>query len=447
MSEDVMRLADEAARAYEAIHDGRVFPDQAALDGLGAFDEAWPDSASDPAETLSLMAQAGGPATVRNNSADYYGFVIGAGLPVAVAAERLALAWNQCASGWINSPSAATLEAQAGRYVLEALDLPRESAVAFGTSATACGISLLAAARRVLLERRGWNFDADGLVGAPEVKVIVSETVHVTVIKALRLLGFGTARLKRAAVDDQGRIQADTCPQMDDLTILCLQAGEVNTGSFDPFAALIEKARAAGAWVHVDGAFGLWARSSADLRHLTEGVEGADSWTTDGHKMLNAPYDSAMAICREREHLSRAMDANAVYAEAGATDQKNLTLEFSRRARGISVWAALRALGRTGLDDLVTSRVRLARQLADRLRSRGVQVLNDVAFNQVLCRLPDDADTRALPARVQEDGRIWFGPTVWRGAPAFRLSVSSWRTGPADIDRAADIIASLIPAS
>lgn len=439
----IYALADRLAEDYETTPPKRVFPDEDALAALSQFEHALPEVPQDPSAMLALMHGAGSPATVRNNSSDYYGFVIGGGLPASVAAERLALSWNQCASDWANSPAAFVIERQAARFALEALDLPRDAGVGFGTSATACGLGLLAAARRHLLERAGWDFDRQGLIGAPEIRVVVPETVHVTMIKALRILGFGTDRLVRAAVDGQGRVDVGRLPALDDRTILCLQAGEVNTGSFDHFVPLIAAARAAGAWVHVDGAFGLWARASASLRHLTEGVDGADSWTTDGHKMLNTPYDGAMAICRDASLMARAMDSSAAYAPAGDTAQKNLTLEFSRRARGVAIWAALYTLGRSGLDELVTTRSALARRMADGLRACGIEVLNEVPLNQVLCRLPDPDETREFPARIQADGRIWFGPTVWQGEPAFRISVSSWRTSEADIDRAVAVIAEL----
>lgn len=440
MSDELRRAADAYAADYEQASPARVFPGPEALAGLEAFKEELPLGTQDPLDTLALMHRAGSPGTVRNNSPDYFGFVIGAGLPVAMAAERLALAWNQCASDWVNSPAAAAIEARAGRFVLEALDLPRGAGVGFGTSATACGLSLLAAARRALLARAGWDIDTDGLIGAPEIRVVVPETVHVTVIKALKILGFGTARLVRAPVDVAGRIDVDALPALDARTILCLQAGEVNTGSFDRFSPLIARAREAGAWVHVDGAFGLWARASKSLAHRAAGVEDADSWTTDGHKMLNTPYDGAIAICRDPALLAATLDASAVYAPAGVSAQKNLTLEFSRRARGIPIWAALRTLGREGLDEMVTSRAALARRFAQELSELGVEIVNDVVFNQVLCRLPDDAATEGLPAKIQADGRIWFGPTKWQGRPAFRISVSSWRTSEADVDRAVRVI-------
>jgi glutamate/tyrosine decarboxylase-like PLP-dependent enzyme len=260
------------------------------------------------------------------------------------------------------------------------------------------------------------------------VRVVVSASVHITVKKALRILGFGINRLLVAPVDELGRIDPAQLPPLDDMTVLCLQAGEVNTGEFDPFAALIPRARAAGAWVHVDGAFGLWARASSAAA-LAEGVEQADSWTTDGHKWLNTPYDGAMAICRDAEALATAMNSDAAYASASRDAQKNLNLEFSRRARG------LRAL--------IDRHLRQATYLAERLRDAGYQVLNRVVLNQVLVRADSDQQTLAIRLAAQATGEVWFGPTLWQGRPAFRLSVSSWRTTDADIERLANLLITL----
>ena len=350
------------------------------------------------------------------------------------------LAWDQCASSYDNSPVAATLEKIAGTWLLDILDLSRGSGVGFGTSATACTLTCLSAARRSLLARRGWDFDQDGLHGAPEIKVVVSETVHVTVKKALRLLGFGMARLIVAPTDAWGRMDPDRLPALDDRTILCVQAGEVNTGEFDPFPSLIRAARKAGAWVHVDGAFGLWARASS-RRPLTEGVEDADSWTTDGHKWLNTPYDGAVAICRDADALAGAMNADAAYSSASKDAQKNLTLEFSRRARGIPIWAALRTLGREGVAELVDRHCDEAAWLADRLRADGFEVLNRVVLNQVLVRHGDDDQTARVRRLVLNSDAGWFGATVWQRRSAFRISISSWRTEHEDVVRLADTLA------
>ena len=330
--------------------------------------------------------------------------------------------------------------------MLEALDLPRESAVTFGTSASACGLACLVAARRALLARKGWDFDAKGLQGAPDIRVVVPDAVHITVLKALRVLGFGTDRIIRAPVDRHLRVAPDQLPELDDRTILCLQAGEVNTGEFDPFVPLIEKAGDAGAWVHVDGAFGLWARTSAAKRDLTNGIEGADSWTTDGHKWLNTPYDGAMGICRNADDLAGAMNADAVYSSASSDSQKNLGIEFSRKARGIPIWALLRTLGVGGVAGLVEGHCEYAQPLAEGLRDAGAEILNRVVLNQVLFRLDSDEATLAFRQAAIDSGRIWFGPTVFEGRPACRISVSSYRTGEEDIDAAITLFAELASA-
>jgi glutamate/tyrosine decarboxylase-like PLP-dependent enzyme len=383
----ILRDVDARALAYTAsVGTRRVFPGADAESNLDRFAEPFPEIGLSPAGTLDLLDSYGSPATVVSNGPRYFGFVIGASLPGAAAAERLMLAWDQCASSYDNSPIAATLEKVAAGWVLEALDLPRESAVGFGTSATACTIACLTAARRGLLTNLGWDFDCDGLSGAPDIKVIVSDVAHITVLKALRVLGFGLNRLIVAPTDAWGRIDPTRLPTIDDTTILCLQAGEVNTGEFDPFEKVIPQAGAAGAWVHVDGAFGLWARASARTATLAEGVELADSWTTDGHKWLNTPYDGAMAICRDADALSQAMNSDAVYATASKDSQKNLTLEFSRRARGIPIWATLRTLGRDGLAQMIERHVAQATRLAEGLRAANFEILNRVVLNQVLVR-------------------------------------------------------------
>jgi len=435
--------ADERARTYTAsVNERRVFPDTVALAGLHAFEEPLPDSGHPAIDTLRLLDESGSPATAVSNGPRYFGFVVGALMPAAAAAERMVLAWDQCASSFTNSPAAATIEQVAARWVLDILRLPQQSAIGFGTSATACTLSCIAAARRALLARKGWDFDADGLIGAPEIRVVVSASVHITVKKALRVLGFGMNRIVVAPIDAHGRIDPDRLPPLDDATILCLQAGEVNTGEFDAFDLLVPRAKAAGAWVHVDGAFGLWVRASSHA-DLAAGVDGADSWTTDAHKWLNTPYDGAMAICRDAEALSAAMNSDAVYASAARDAQKNLTLEFSRRARGIAVWAALRTLGRHGVATLIERHCALARRIADGLGKAGFEIVNRVVLNQILVRAGPDEKTIAIREAAQASGEVWFGPTVWQGRPAFRISVSSWRTTDADADRLVALLAGL----
>lgn len=432
--------ADKRAATYtESAATRRAWPDAAALAGLSRFAEQWPNEGRPDEETLALLDDVGSPATAATTGPRYFGYVVGGVLPAAAAAERMVLAWDQRASCFDSSPVAATIEAVAGRWVLDALDLPRDSAVGFGTSATACTIACIAAARRSILARKGWDWDADGIAGAPPVRVVASTTIHVAVSKALRILGFGLRNVVPAPVDAFGRVDPAQLPSLDAGTILCLQAGEVNTGAFDPFAALLPVAAAAGAWTHVDGAFGLWARASSSAS-LCDGIEAADSWTADGHKWLNTPYDGAFGICRDGQALAQAMSSDAVYSPAERDAQQNLTLEFSRRARGIPIWAAMRSLGRDGLRELIDRNIAQARHVGSALARAGFDVLAPVELNQVLVRAPTDAATVAICKAIQASGSAWFGLTQWKGRPAFRISVSSWRTGAEHVE---DLIAAL----
>lgn len=435
--EDLLKDADRrAARYLSGVGNRNVYPNEEALQSLKILYAPLPLDGFSAENTLALLDEVGSPATVVTNGPRYFGFVVGALLPAAAAAERLALSWDQCASSFDNSPISAEIEKIATGWLLEILDLPKESAVGFGTSATASTIACLATARRALLSASGWDLDKDGLYGSPEIKVIVSDKVHITVRKALRVLGFGENRLKIAPTDEYGRILPDRLPEMDRHTILCLQAGEVNTGEFDPFAMIIPTAKKAGAWVHVDGAFGLWSRTVPSLKVLTEGIDQADSWTCDGHKWLNTTYDSAMAICRHANEMAQTMNSDAAYATADKSAQKNLTLEFSRKARGLPIWAVLRTLGRKGVATMIERHCQQAKRLAEGLLEAGYHILNRVPINQVLVRGPNDEATLAIRDTAEQAGIIWFGRTIWQDRPAFRLSVCSWRTTDADIERA-----------
>ena len=440
---ELLAEADQRARAYTAgIGHRPVFPTPEAVRELAAFDEPVPHHGHTAQSTLQLLDVHGTPGTVEVNGARYFGFVTGATLPVAAAADRMVLAWDNGALGHISSPTAAIIEKVAGQWLLEILDLPRESAVGFTTSATAGTLIAVATARRALLARQGWNLDRQGVFGAPEIKIVVPDLIHVVVKKALRVLGFGSDRLIVLPTDEYGRAQAADLPPFDAHTVLILQAGEVNTGEFDPFADIIPIATAAGSWVHVDGAFGLWARASKH-RDLTAGIELADSWTVDGHKWLNTPYDSAMVIVRDRDALAETMVSDAAYTNAAPDAQRNLTLEFSRRARGIAVWAALRTLGRDGLADLVERTMGMATQLAEGLQRNGFTVLNRVVLNQIIARTDTPEDTARILAAVQGSGRTWFGSSIWKGQPVFRFSVTSWRTEPRHIDELLTILSAL----
>jgi glutamate/tyrosine decarboxylase-like PLP-dependent enzyme len=441
VNDSIAALAAAAARAaryLEGLKERSVAPASTAL--LARLGGPLPDQGADPLEVVRLLDECAAPATVASAGPRYFGFVTGGTLPAALGAGVLASAWDQNAALEVMSPAAAALEDTAARWVLSLLSLPQQSAVGFTTGATMANLAALAAARHAVLERAGWSVEEQGLAGAPPVAVVVGEEVHVSVLKALSLLGFGRSRLRRVPVDGQGRMRADAFPPLAGPAIVCLQAGNVNTGAFDPLRALCERARAAGAWVHIDGAFGLWALASPAYARLAEGAELADSWATDAHKWLNAPYDSGLAIVREPGALRAAMASSAAYLASGGRDGAALVPELSRRARGIEVWAALRSLGRRGVAELVERCSRLAQRFAAGARAAGYEVLNDVVLNQVLVSFGGDQRTRRVVEEVQRDGTCWCGATVWQGRAALRFSVSSWATTDADIDRSLQAI-------
>ncbi|MFS0714015.1 pyridoxal-dependent decarboxylase [Microbacterium sp. 2P01SA-2] len=439
----ILRDADRRARDYvERIGTRAVYPAPADVAALAGFDEPLPQRGQDAAATIAMLDELGSAAAVESNGGRYFGYVVGATLPAAAAADRIALAWDNSASAPLGSPATAAIESVAARWMLDVLDLPRDSAVGFSTSAGAGTVAALASARQHVLAALGWDVSRDGLFGAPRVRVVASELAHVVVRKALRVLGFGLDTVEWVATDEHGRIDPASLPVVDSSTIVILQAGEVNTGEFDPFDEVMSRVRADAGWIHVDGAFGLWARASRH-RALTSGIELADSWTVDGHKWLNTPYDSAVTIIRDRDAAASALHSDAAYSTSTGDAQKDLTLEFSRRARGIPIWAALRTLGRDGVAELVENATATATRIAAGLRSAGYTVVNRVVLNQVLVRAGSPEETQRIVAAAQASGATWFGATVWRGEPAFRISVSSWRTRPEDADALVDLLRSL----
>ncbi len=433
----VLRLAADLGSRYLAGLDGRsVAPGDDALAGLAALDRPLPEDPAPADAVVRELDRVGSPATVASAGGRYFGFVIGGSLPAALGASVLAAAWDQNAGLHVASPAAGAVEAVAAKWTLDVLGLPADAAVGFATGATVANLTALAAARHALLARAGWDVEEQGLFGAPPIDVVVGEEVHVSLLKALALLGLGRTRVIRVPVDGEGRMRADALPALRPATIVCLQAGNVNSGAFDPLRELTERAHTAGAWVHVDGAFGLWAAASPSLRHLAEGIELANSWATDAHKWLNVPYDSGLAIVRQASALVGAMASSAAYLVAdGERDGFAFVPEMSRRARGVEVWAALRSLGRRGVADLVEGCVAHARRLAEGLRAGGCRILNEVVLNQVLVSFGDAERTRRVIAAVQRDGTCWCGGTVWQGQTAMRVSVSSWATTAADIER------------
>ncbi len=434
---DTTLLNDAAQRAIAYLRQARqrrVSPDPAAIAGLSALSFPLPSHPTAPDAVLECLDRAGSPATIASNAGRYFGFVNGAALPASMAATWLASAWDQNASLRVMSPAAATLEDTAIEWVRDLLGLPAGCGGALVTGATMANLTCLAAARRTLLARAGWDVDADGLFGAPPLTVVVGDEVHVSLLKALGLLGLGRQRVRRVPVDGQGRLRADALPPLDDRTIVCLQAGNVNSGAFDPADAVCAHARAQRAWVHVDGAFGLWAAASPVYRHLAAPFAGADSWATDAHKWPNVGYDCGLAFVRDAAALRSAMALSSAYfAPTDEREPSQFTPEMSRRARGVELWASLYSLGRSGLAGLVERTCGHAARFADELRRRGCEILNDVAINQVLVSYGTDAETRAVIDQVQRDGACWCGGTEWHGRAAMRISVSSWLTDDEDV--------------
>jgi glutamate/tyrosine decarboxylase-like PLP-dependent enzyme len=427
--------AERGAIYLEGLPKRGVAPAASAVAKLRDLDRAFPERPTDPTALLRQLDETGSPATVASAGGRYFGFVIGGSLPAALAANMLATTWDQNAGLVVASPATAAIETIALRWLLDALALPASCAAGFVTGATMANFTCLAAARHTLLQRAGWDAEAQGLFGAPVLTVVVGDEVHVSALKALALLGLGRDRVIRVPTDAQGRMRAELVPSLDDRTILCLQAGNVNTGNFDPIAELTARARAVGTWVHVDGAFGLWAAAAPKRAALVAGVQHADSWALDAHKWLNVPYDSGVAICRDGRALSGAMAIRAAYLVQGAErEPSEYTPELSRRARGVDVWAALASLGRSGLADLIERNCTMAERFASGLRAAGYEVLNDVVLNQAMVSFGDDETTRRVVSGVQADGTCWCGGTVWHGRAAMRISVSSWATTHEDVE-------------
>lgn len=437
LSNDFMRLAADNARRYvREISKRRVPPSEAAVAGLADLHEPFPNSPSDPTAVIEKLDQIGSPATMATTGGRYFGFVNGGMVPSAMAANWLAAAWNQNAALRVMSPIAAELEEVVLRWVCEALALSQECACGLVTSATMANFTALVSARHALLARVGWDVNADGMFGAPPIEVVVGAEVHASILKALSLAGFGKKRVIVVEADGQGRMRADKLPGLSERTIVCIQAGNVNTGAFDPAAEICKAAKEHGAWVHVDGAFGLWARISPKYNHLTQGFDHADSWATDAHKWPNVGYDSGLAIVKDGAALRASMGITASYLEPGSRrEPMHHTPESSRRARGVELWAALKSLGRSGLCALIERTCALAQRFAQGMKEGGFEVLNDVVINQVLVSFGSPETTREVIRRVQEDGTCWCGGTIWQGRSAMRISVSSWATTETDVER------------
>lgn len=431
----------EKAKSYafdylDTLYDREVFPSDEAIEGLKAFDEPFPATPADPDQTLRMLYEHGSPATVAQAGGRYFGFVCGSAVPTAVAVKWLSDVWDQNPGMYVLSPVVSRLETICERWLVDIFGLPGGTAAGFvgGTmTAMMCG---LAAGRNTILKSHGWDVIEKGLFGAPAIRIVLGEQAHATVFKSLAILGIGAEQIERVSVDDQGRMIADNVPDLDDRTILIMQAGNVNSGSFDPFEKLCDRANRAGTWVHIDGAFGLWAAGSRNKKNLTKGIEKADSWAVDAHKTLNAPYDCGIVLCRDRKALVTAMHLSGSYIQySEQRDGFLYTPDMSRRARGIDLWATLRSLGKSGIQELVDGLCERAIQFAERLRSEGFRILNDIVFNQVLVACNKPEETQAVMEAVQRSGEAWCGGATWFGEPVIRISVCSWVTSEEDVER------------
>lgn len=441
MANEEGRNLFEQAKSYayeymDNVNERAVFPTEDAINRLDVFDETLPEKPSDPSEILRFLHEYGSPATVAQTGGRYFGFVNGSANPVAVASKWLSDVWDQNTALYVMSPIASQLEAICEKWLVDIFRLPTGTVAGLvsGTSvATICG---LAAGRNEILKRLDWDLNLKGLFNAPKVRVVLGEQAHSSVFKALSLLGFGEENVERVPVDDQGRMVADLMPEMDDRTIVIAQAGNVNSGAFDPIDRICDLALRAGAWVHVDGAFGLWSAASDSRKSLTQGIEKADSWSVDAHKTLNAPYDCGIILCKNREALATAMQAKGSYIQySERRDGMLYAPEMSRRARAVELWATLKSLGKSGISDLVDGLCDNAVQFAKKLLDQDFNILNDVVFNQVLVSCDTPKETEATLKNIQESGECWCGGAVWKGQPVIRISVCSWATTTEDIDR------------
>lgn len=432
----------EQAKGYayeyaDGVAERKVFPSKQALADLEQFIEDLPVQYGDAETILQQLHQYGSPATTAQTGGRYFGFVNGGILPVTLATKWLSDFWDQNTALYVMSPVASTLEEICERWLKQLFGLPDSTVAGFvsGTSsAILCG---LAAARYRLLQNHGWDFNQQGHNGAPALRIIAGQHIHGAVTKAVALLGFGIDNIEWVEADDQGRILPDKLPQLDASCIILLQAGNVNSGAFDPFEEICNSADQAGAWVHIDGAFGLWAGGTKRLKHLTKGMEKAHSWSVDGHKTLNTPYDSGILLCRDRDALIMALQASGAYLNFSENrDGMLYTPEMSRRARAVELWAALKYLGSDGVDELVYGMHERARQFADELKAAGFEILNDVVFNQVIVSpANNDTKTDKILAAIQDSAECWVGGSVWQGKKVIRISVCSWVTSADDVSR------------
>ena len=425
-----------AGQYIDSLEERPVFPGEKSLQAMHALVEPLPENPSDPFLVLDQLQEIGAPAVVTQTDGRYFGFVNGGILPVGLAARWMADVWDQNTAHYVMSPINSRLEEICERWIVSLLGFPEETAAGFVSGTTIANFSGLCAGRNELLRRRGWDVARKGLYGAPKIRVVASADAHAAVHKSISMLGLGSENVELVPVDDQGRMRADQMPKLDEAALVVTQAGNVNSGAIDPIGQICEHAHASGSWVHVDGAFGLWARALPSMRKTCDGIEMADSWSLDAHKTLNVPYDSGIILCRHREALMSAFKASASYFQwSEHRDSMNFRPSMSARARVIELWAVLKTLGRQGVRRLVEQLCENARSFARLLCEEGFQIHNDVVFNQVLTSCDDDALTRATLQNIQRSGECWCGGSTWHGKAVIRISVCDWATTPKQIER------------
>jgi len=431
----LLSAAIKAVDYLTGIKERNVSPAATDVEALTAFNEELSDSGKDALQTIDFLNRYGSPATMASTGGRYFGFVIGGSHVPALAANWLSTAWDQNAGLFVTSPISAVIESVCERWLTEILPVARGASVGFVSGVTMANFTALAAARSAILDANEWDVERRGLFGAPPIRIVVSEEAHSSIYKALALLGLGMDRVIKVPTDCNGCMSFDSLPELNSNTIICIQAGNVNTGGMDNGQIVIE-AKKKDAWVHIDGAFGLWAGASEQKKHLTKGYELADSWATDGHKWLNVPYDNGIVICREGEHLRKAMSMDGSYLDqSGVRIPYQYTPELSRRARATDIWAAMRTLGKGGIDDLISRSCLYAELFALKLEEAGFEILNEVETNQVLVSFGSDEETQEVITAVQQEGTCWVSGTNWKGRVAMRISISSWATAPADITK------------
>ncbi|MGK7391904.1 MAG: pyridoxal phosphate-dependent decarboxylase family protein [Candidatus Cyclobacteriaceae bacterium M2_1C_046] len=429
------KAQEYAYKHLETILSRNVFPTKEAINNLEVFEEPLPAEPGNAENVLDQLHTYGSPATVANLGGRYFGFVTGSTVPVGLAAKNLATFWDQAPAMYVTSPIGSKLEAVVEGWLKSLFNLPSVTVAGFvsGTSmANFCG---LAAARYRILQKQGWDINEKGLFNAPKIKIVTGKHAHSTVLKAIGLLGLGKENIEWVDVDNQGRILADELPSLNENTMLILQAGNVNSGSFDDFDKICKKAKQAGAWIHIDGAFGLWAGAVKKLKHLTAGMEKATSWAVDGHKTLNTPYDCGIVLCADKEALSSALHMSGSYIiTSSQRDGMFYTPEMSRRARIIELWAIMKYLGKSGIDQMIYNMHLRAKQFAEEIsKTERIEVLNDVVFNQVIVSCSSDELTERTMKKVQELNTCWAGGSVWFGRKVIRVSICSWATTDEDI--------------